>query len=394
MGDPVLDALERDEAYAVVKVLSSKPSGTTELVSEAGSLGFYVRKRIPIEIANREAWEQLAFISDSRLPRVIEMYELPDTFVAVCEYVEGFSLDQLVSAQGKLVPAQAFSLLEGVCSAADVLHEHGIVHRDISPTNVIVAGDGAHLIDLGIARVGEVGVRHDTTKLGTWGFAAPEQYGFAQTDARSDVYSIGCLAAYMLTGIRPDEEGFDAALDGLATPTRAAIDRARAFEPSARFASATEFLSEVSGSDASARLKRFRRRNALSAVRALYIPPRELRAAWNTSSLLRKAVVVVSLPCWLSLCGGMFSAIGEIDPSTPLGWVVVEEIMMFLLALCISWIGIDGLLAVLGAGSYRIKRGRIALWGRRALLSFAIVVAAVFVMMFVATLILGRYPNS
>ncbi len=130
-----------------------------------------------------------------------------------------------------------------VCEAAEALHVRNIVHRDISPANVIVAADGAHLIDLGIARLRVEGVSKDTSKLGTWGFASPEQFGFAQTDARSDVYSIGRLLGYMLTGVRPDEEAYEKALDDQAKVPpayRAVIDHACAFEPSGRYQSARE----------------------------------------------------------------------------------------------------------------------------------------------------------
>ena len=170
-------------------------------------------------------------------------YELPDTFVVVCDYVPGPTLEQLVGSSGPLDPHRACEVALDVCEAAGELHAHGIVHRDISPGNVIVAADGAHLIDLGIARLVVEGASHDTTALGTWGFASPEQYGFAQTDARSDVYSIGRLLGYMVTGLTPGSDDYEAALaDGERIPAnvRAAVSHACAFEPSARYQTAGE----------------------------------------------------------------------------------------------------------------------------------------------------------
>ncbi len=393
MDDPVLAALERDEAYTVVKVLAEKPSGVTELVQRTGDTAFYVRKRISAEIANPGAWAQLAAIDNPHLPRVIEAYALPDAFATVCTYVEGFSVAQLVSARGALDAAQAHAILTDVCDAADALHARGVIHRDITPTNVIVASDGAHLIDLGIARVGDASARHDTTTLGTWGFAAPEQYGFAQTDARSDVYSIGCLAAYMLTGIRPHEAGFEAALRSLPAAIRSCIEKACSFEPSARYGSARELLEAFHEADTVPV-----RRGGLPArpVRAL-IPSRvslsEISIAWRSAGVLKKAAVLFLLLIDALFAWGMYSSVGDINAAAPLGWVVADILMKVALATCIAWALIDALLAFLGAGPYRVASRRAVLWRKRVVPVAVITIAALFAISFVATALFGPAPQ-
>lgn len=240
--EQVLHAMGLDDSYRVERVLADHPSGVTELVTLDGA-GPFVRRRIPLKIARRDVWARLGSCDSPRLPRVQATYELPDTFVVVCDYVPGPTLEQLVGSSGPLDPYRACEVALDVCEAAGELHAHGIVHRDISPGNVIVAADGAHLIDLGIARLVVEGASHDTTALGTWGFASPEQYGFAQTDARSDVYSIGRLLGYMVTGLTPGSDDYEAALaDGERVPAnvRAAVSHACAFEPSARYQTAGE----------------------------------------------------------------------------------------------------------------------------------------------------------
>lgn len=241
-----------DDAYHVERVLASGAGGTTELVTLDGS-GPFVRKRIPAKLARRGVWATLVECDSARLPRVEATYEMPNEFVVVCDYVPGENLEQLVAARGHLDKKDALQIVAQLCEAVGALHARGIIHRDISPTNVIVAADGAHLIDLGIARFRVEGATRDTTQLGTYGFASPEQYGFAQTDARSDVYSLGRMLGYLLTGIMPAEgEKYEAALedDSLVSPDlRAVIQRASAMEPSARYQSAEALAAALNGEE-------------------------------------------------------------------------------------------------------------------------------------------------
>lgn len=240
-----------DDTYRVEQVLARGEDGITELVTIDGA-GPFVRKKIRQELARRNVWSALTECSSPRLPRVEATYELPEHFVVVYDFVPGRSLSKAIETDGPLTPEEATSLGIELCEAAEELHRHGIVHRDISPNNIVVAANGAHLIDLGIARMRVEGASKDTTSLGTWGFASPEQYGFAQTDARSDVYSIGRVLGFALTGVRPDDETYEQVLkknlDNAPATLVHAITRACSFEPSARFQSAAEMAGALSGS--------------------------------------------------------------------------------------------------------------------------------------------------
>ena len=240
-----------DDTYRVEQVLARGEDGITELVTIDGA-GPFVRKKIRQELARRNVWSALTECGSPRLPRVEATYELPEHFVVVYDFVPGRTLSKVIETDGPLTPESTASLGIELCEAAEELHRHGIVHRDISPNNIVAAADGAHLIDLGIARMRVEGASKDTTSLGTWGFASPEQYGFAQTDARSDVYSIGRVLGFALTGIRPDDEAYEQALKSILEHAPAklahAITRACSFEPSARFQSATEMAEALAGS--------------------------------------------------------------------------------------------------------------------------------------------------
>lgn len=240
--EQVMHAMSIDDMYRVERVLARGAGGVTELVTIDGA-GPFVRKKIPSKLANQGVWSLIESCGCARLPKVEATYSLPDQFVVVYDFVPGQTLEELVVAKKRLVPEEAASLAADICEAAAALHSRGVVHRDLSPRNVIVAADGAHLIDLGIARMRVEGASRDTTSLGTRGFASPEQYGFAQTDARSDVYAIGKLLGYMLTGLQPDGDEYERALgDADATDSRLAevVARACAFEPSSRYQSAAE----------------------------------------------------------------------------------------------------------------------------------------------------------
>ena len=185
-----MHAMSIDDAYHVERTLARGPSGVTELVSIDGN-GPFVRKKIPSPLAQRNVWAVLSACQSNRLPRVEATYELPDRFVIVYDYVPGSTLAQIVEENGRLAPNVAVQLIDQICEAVQELHQHGVIHRDITPANIILARDGAHLIDFGIARIWSASSNRsrDTTALGTYGFASPEQYGFAKTDARSDVFS-------------------------------------------------------------------------------------------------------------------------------------------------------------------------------------------------------------
>lgn len=272
LADPddqaLLTAMDLDDSFVPVRTLAQGDGGTTELVARReprpGEPVLLVRKRMPAPLANESAWRalQVAELAGagtaagepamapaaeaagvSRLPHVRELYRLPDALVAVYDYVEGPTLRELVRERGPLAPGCAVALARQLCQALAPLHAAGVVHRDIAPGNVVVAADGAHLIDLGIARMRVDGASHDTTRLGTWGFAAPEQYGFAQTDARSDVFSLGRVLAYALTAADPADASFDSAAQEspLVSPAlRKVIKKATAFEPSSRYQSTGE----------------------------------------------------------------------------------------------------------------------------------------------------------
>lgn len=247
-------AMGVDDLYRVERVLAEGVEGRTELVTLDGS-GPYVRKRIPRGRARRMAWAALADCQSSRLPHVLASYELPDSFVVVLDYVEGATLAEVVAERGRLPLGEAARTVRELCEAVTDLHVRHVAHCDVSPTNVVLAADGAHLIDLGNARpvpFHEEGVER---AFGTFGFAAPEQQGanrVVTVDERSDVYALGRMLGYLLTGVDPSTRAYaDALGDERLVPSavRAVIRDACAFEPSHRVATARELADAVEAAE-------------------------------------------------------------------------------------------------------------------------------------------------
>ena len=244
--EQLIHALSIDDAYHVERTLvGSHGKGVTERVTMEGS-GPFVRKKIPLNLANRAVWAVLQECDSLRLPRVALTYELPDCFVAVYDFVPGNTLESLVAARGRLPVDEAVQAVQDVCEALADMHAHGMVHCDVAPANVIIAADGAHLIDFGIAKFEFQKSSDDVARFGTWGFAAPEQYGFAPADVRSDVYSVSQMLGYLLTGVSPEpgSKAFSQAIgDSQVVPADIAeiIKKGTAFEPGNRYQSIVDF---------------------------------------------------------------------------------------------------------------------------------------------------------
>ncbi|MDQ1629345.1 MAG: eukaryotic-like serine/threonine-protein kinase [Actinomycetota bacterium] len=125
----------------------------------------------------------------------------------VMEYVEGSTLRDLLASGRRLVPERALEIVDGVLAALAYSHQHGIVHRDIKPANVMLTRNGdVKVMDFGIARaVADQSATMTATSavIGTAQYLSPEQARGEQVDARSDLYSTGCLLYELLTGRPP-----------------------------------------------------------------------------------------------------------------------------------------------------------------------------------------------
>lgn len=276
--DRYLASVERDDSYRVERVLKSSDAETTELVAfegaAGGSLGPFVRKRIATQAQIGGTYELLFQAQQAgrrfgHLPKIIECRRTADELQVVMEHVPGETLETAVHRLG---PSAALvdAVMPELCRAVGELHaglglpgepSAPVIHRDLKPSNIIVSGarmlpsgnvafSSLVLIDLGIAREYRSGADADTVKFGTRSYAPPEQYGFGQTSVRSDVYALGGLLYFCLTGCDPDPSLGPAELAAQAeVPQRFAqvIERAMAFDPAARYRSAADVAAALAG---------------------------------------------------------------------------------------------------------------------------------------------------
>ena len=247
----LLDALEPDGRYRVERTLKDVGYETTQIVYRTGAVeaGPFVRKVFASDSGCGQAYARIfqAQVSGTRFAHQPLIYDVSlsgDALSVVMEYVHGKTLLQLVEERG---PSVELAISTGIrlCDALAELHEafdSPVIHRDVKPSNIMLSGERLVLLDLGIAREMHSEARRDTMCFGTPGYAPPEQFGYGQTDARSDVYAAGMVIAFCLTGKNENEalrsrEFLDPGVPGELSEI---LTNATRFDPDARYASARE----------------------------------------------------------------------------------------------------------------------------------------------------------
>lgn len=171
----------------------------------------YTLKKIHLE--DSDIYKKLMSIDNDNIARVIELTVEDGDFFAVCEYVNGVTIRQKFEKDGAFSDDEVKRIITAVCTGLESVHNAGLVHRDITPNNIMLTDDGkVKIIDFGISRIRKYNASADTEILGTHGYAAPEQYGFGQTSAKTDIYAVGALINYMKTGALPNEKSISGSL--------------------------------------------------------------------------------------------------------------------------------------------------------------------------------------
>ncbi len=202
-----------DGRYRVESLIATGGMATVYLGTDTRLDRTVALKIMHAELANDEDFVR-RFVGEARSvarlshPNVVGVYDQGAdgrTLYLAMEYVPGRNLRDLLNERGRLRPAEALDVMDGLLGGLGAAHAAGLVHRDVKPENVLLTTNGAvKVADFGLARMLAAGSHTKTGMLiGTAAYLAPEQVSRGTADARTDVYAAGILLFEMLTGVQP-----------------------------------------------------------------------------------------------------------------------------------------------------------------------------------------------
>ena len=193
--------------YEELKSLHKSRKIEIFLVQNIHDEKIYIKKEI--KEYTKEIYNNISKIDSINMPKIYDLFELNDKLIVIEEFINGDTLQSILKKQNKLEEKTVINYMISLCDILGKIHNLNppIIHRDIKPANIIISNDNVlKLIDFDIARTYKDGENMDTTLLGTKGYASPEQFGFDQTDCRSDIYAIGVMMNVLTTGKHIKEE--------------------------------------------------------------------------------------------------------------------------------------------------------------------------------------------
>lgn len=190
------------------------------------------------------------------IPRPIMALDVEEKFYFIREYIEGYTCRDVVEKSGGYSEQELIELGMKLCDKVSLLHtmDEPIIHRDIKPENIIITQSGSvNLIDFETVRIFSNKKDHDTVYLGTATTAAPEQYGYAQTDVRTDIYALGMTMLYLSTVSYNRDELMHT---DYSPKTKKIILKCCSFDPAGRYQSAADLKKALNSATGAKRKRR------------------------------------------------------------------------------------------------------------------------------------------
>ena len=178
-----------------LKIIKQDNDKTISLVEHETTHTKYIQK--DLNYYDKILYQILQKIKNPYLPKIFVVQENDNQLTLLEEYIEGNTLDQQILSKEDIK-----NIMHQLCECLDTLHKLNppIIHRDIKPENIIYHNNKVTLLDFGIARFLDSRKSKDTLILGSVGYAAPEQFGFQQSNPQTDIYALGKLMNYLLNG--------------------------------------------------------------------------------------------------------------------------------------------------------------------------------------------------
>ncbi len=222
--------------YEVIDVLTQTGHSSILLVRDHNNQQFIAKKVSYDYESIVSEYEMLKVLRHPSLPKVYNIYKTVEAIYIIIEQIKGETLYDLIMREGKLHSDLAVTLVLQLMDVVEYLHKHDVIHRDIKPQNIMVHEGQVYLIDFDAARTYKSENTTDTMVVGTRGYAAPEQYGYHQSDHRADIYAIGASFYYLLSGnTLYDDEGKWLKESDMNKGLKEIITRATAFNPKDRY---------------------------------------------------------------------------------------------------------------------------------------------------------------
>lgn len=192
------------DVYQEVKEIKISDYKRIALVYSAIDNLYYIKREL--KYYDKEVYLQLQHCSSLHIPNIIHVKEKEGVLIVIEEYINAPTLDTYL-CNNDLTEGQVIDIMKQLCDCLQLLHtlKHPIIHRDIKPENIFYDRGRVVLFDFDIARIYDVCKNKDTVILGSVGYAAPEQFGFGQSDTRSDIYALGVLLNVLLTKQLPQQ---------------------------------------------------------------------------------------------------------------------------------------------------------------------------------------------
>lgn len=259
---------DMQEHWTVYECLKESEDSSTFLVKETATGILCVlkwgRNRQAEFLRNEmEIMEKMADRKLSGIPKTYRIFEENGEVYLVREYIEGMSLAQMVLQKGGISEAEICRISRKICQAAEQFQnpDEPMIHRDIKPENIVVTPGGEVVfIDFGTMRSYKKDGSRDTFVVGTRGTAAPEQYGYTQTDQRTDVYAIGQTMLYMVSESYEMNQLSECAVS---RRMKKIIEKACSFEPDKRYGDAAQLRRAVEKCQANNRKKVYKKAGAV-----------------------------------------------------------------------------------------------------------------------------------